>query len=340
MMFKPTANIKKKISFIILLLTTILHLTLCSQQIIPESSITVEQLDGHIKILASDSLRGRASFSEDIWMAEAYIAKQFREAGLKSFDQFPGYRHEFTHTRRSRRNPEMDGKEYQLTNIIGYLEGTDPHFKDEFVMFGAHHDHIGVFGDTEDNIYNGAEDNASGTTAVITLAQYFAKKNENKRSIIFVTFTAEEMGLIGSRQLVEDLPVDKEKIVAMINFEMIGKPSEDGKTICYLTGWARSDIPLIMQEALGDDPMTLIQGPEITDRLFFASDNISFARAGIVAHTLAGIRSTNDPLAHNPDDEYETLDIESMTRVIRGTARASRTLISGEKTPKVLMPLE
>jgi len=124
MMFKPTANIKKKISFIILLLTTILHLTLCSQQIIPESSITVEQLDGHIKILASDSLRGRASFSEDIWMAEAYIAKQFREAGLKSFDQFPDYRHEFTHTRRSRRNPDDEYETLDIESMTRVIRGT------------------------------------------------------------------------------------------------------------------------------------------------------------------------------------------------------------------------
>lgn len=326
--------------FIIPILSVVLPFILFSQQSIQDIAITVEQVDAHIRYLSSDELKGRGSFSEDIRMAEDYIARQFKEAGLNEFKQFPDYRHEFTHSRKSRRNPDAPAKEYKLANIIGYLEGTDGQLKEEFIVFGAHHDHIGTFGNTEDNIYNGAEDNASGTTAVITLAQYYTIKGGNKRSILFVTFAAEEVGMIGSRQLVKDLPVEKNQIIAVINFEMIGKPSEEGRTVCYLTGWDRSDMPVIMQEALGEDPLLLIEGPEVTNRLFFASDNISFARAGMVAHTLAGIISTNDPLAHHHDDEYETLNIESMTAVIRGVVRASRTLISGEKTPKVLVPVK
>lgn len=340
-MLEKPVNIKKiKSIFLVLILAAILPITSCTQQSIEDIAITVEQVDAHIKLLSSDSLKGRGSFSEDIRMAEDYIAEQFKEAGLNTFEQFPNYRHEFTDIHRNRRNPDAPVKEYRLANIVGYIDGSDPELREEFVVFGAHHDHIGVFGDTEDNIYNGAEDNASGTTAVITLAEYYARKRDNRRSIMFITFAAEEVGMIGSRRFVKDLPVEKEQIKAVINFEMIGKPSDEGRAVCYLTGWDRSDMPTIMQEALGDDPLLLNQGPEITNGLFFASDNISFAREGMVAHTLAGIQSTADSLAHHPDDEYETLNIKTMTTLIRGTVRASRTLISGERTPTVLKPVK
>ena len=324
----------------IIILAGIMLVLLCAQQSVKDVNITVDQVDAHIKLLSSDSLKGRWSFSEDIRMAEDYIAAQFGSAGLKTFPRFPDYRHEFEYTYKDRRNPDNPEKTVRLANVIGYLEGTDPQLKDEFIIFGAHHDHMGVRGDAEDNIFNGAEDNASGTTAVISLAQYYARAGGNKRSILFVTFTAEEVGMVGSRQLVKDLPVPKDKIAAMINFEMIGKPSDEGKPVCYLTGWERSDLGSIMQESLGDDPLQLIEGPEITKRLFFGSDNISFAREGVVAHTLAGIKSTNDPLTHNPDDEYETLSVENMTQIICGVVRASSTLLSGEKTPKLIQPVE
>ncbi len=330
----------KQLIILVLLLTLSGLNILCTQQAVDDVSISQAQVDAHIKYLASDDLKGRDPFSEDIHMAEDYIAMQFREAGLKAFDRFPDYRHTFTHLYRDRRNPDDPGTEYTLTNIVGYLEGLDPKLKDEFLIFGAHHDHLGIGGNGEDTIYNGAEDNASGTTAIIALADYFAAHGDNNRSIIFITFSAEERGMIGSHRFVQDLPVEKDQIVAMINFEMIGKPSDDGKPVCYVTGWNRSDLGEILQKSVSDAPLQIIHGPEITDRLFFASDNISFARAGIVAHTIAGIQSTGDSLTHHVDDEYETLDIANMTAIICGVATASQSLISGKETPRLLQPVE
>jgi len=94
-----------------------------------------------------------------------------------------------------------------------------------------------------------------------------------------------------------------------------------------------------MQESLGENASWLREGPEITDRLFFGSDNITFARQGVVAHTLAGINSTHDPLTHSPDDEYETLNVEDMTQIIRGVVKASETIIAGDRTPVMLEPV-
>ncbi len=312
---------------------------LCSKRDKIEDLISFEQVDGHIRFLSSDELKGRGSFSEDVHLAEDYIAEQFKLAGLEMFSEFPAYRHEFTFIYRNRRNPEAEPQEFKLTNIVGYLEGRDPDLKDEYVVFGAHHDHVGIRGDAEDNIYNGANDNATGTASVIALAHYYAKIRSNKRSLLFVTFAAEERGMIGSRQIVKELPFPIEKIVAVINIEMTGKSREEGELLCYLTGWDRSDLGSIMQESLGDGPSWLRKGPELTDRLFFASDNISFAREGVVAHTLAGIKSTNDPMTHTPGDEYETLDVEDMTLIIRGVVKASQGLISGDRTPVMLEPV-
>ena len=317
----------------------ILFSALCSKRDRIEDLISFEQVDSHVKYLSSDELKGRGSFSKDTRLAEDYIAEQFKHAGLELFSEFPAYRHEFTYTYKNRRDPEAEPQKFELANIVGYLEGRDPRLKDEYVIFGAHHDHVGIRGDDEDNIYNGANDNATGITAVIALAHYYAKIRNNKRSLLFVTFAAEERGMIGSRQIIKDLPFPIDKIVAVVNIEMIGRSREEGELLCYLTGWDRSDLGSIMQESLGEGPYWLRKGSELTNRLFFASDNISFAREGVVAHTLAGVQSTNDPLTHTPDDEYETLNVEDMTQIIRGVVKASESLILGDRTPVMLEPV-
>lgn len=339
MLYKTLLSKRKALLYVSTIALLILSTALCSKRDSVEDLISYAQVDSHIRFLSSDELKGRGSFSEDVRMAEDYIADQFKQAGLETFAEFPGYRHEFTFTYRNRRDPEAEPQEFKLANIVGYLEGRDPKLKEEYVVFGAHHDHVGVRGDAEDNIYNGANDNATGTTAVIALAHYYAKTRSNKRSLLFVTFAAEERGMIGSRQLVKEPPFPIEKITAVINFEMIGKSREEGELLCYLTGWDRSDLGEIMQESLEDNPSWLRKGPEITDRLFFASDNISFARAGVVAHTLAGINSTNDPATHTPGDEYETLNVDDMTQIIRGVVKACQAIISGERTPTMLEPV-
>ena len=173
----------------------------------PVAMISNQTVDAHILYLSSDELRGRDPFSEEIALAEEYIAGRFQAAGLSEFPEFPGFKDRFSYDYRPRRSPDAVPTTYELQNIVGYVEGTDPVLKDEFILFGAHHDHLGVRGEEEDNIYNGADDNAAGTTAVIALAEYFAKVHNNKRSLIFVTFTAEERGLIGARHLAANLPI-------------------------------------------------------------------------------------------------------------------------------------
>jgi len=296
--------------------------------------ISNETVDAHIRYLSSDALRGRDAFSEDITVAEDYIAGQFQAAGLSEFEAFPGFKNRFSYEYRPRREPDAVPTTYQLQNIIGYIEGTDPVLKNQYILFGAHHDHLGVRGEEEDNIYNGADDNAAGTTAVVALAQYFAKAHNNKRSLIFATFTGEEKGLVGARHLAVNLPIEADQLVCMINFEMIGKPAADGSWNLMYLGPEESTLDEIFNEALNEDsPISLVGPEEHQVRYFRGSDNAAFHSEGFITTTLASPRSTDDPYYHRPNDHYEFLNIDYMSDVIRTVVDITEPLISGEATP-------
>jgi Zn-dependent M28 family amino/carboxypeptidase len=296
--------------------------------------ITRDRVDGHIRYLSSDEMRGRDPFTPEIRLAEDYIAEKFQAAGLATFEEFVGFRDEFTFEYRNRRDPEAAPVTYELANIVGFVEGTDPELKNEYILFGAHHDHVGVRGEGEDNIYNGADDNAAGSTAIITLAEYFGVSRENKRSLIFATFTAEERGLVGARHLAENLPIPPDQLVCMINFEMIGKPAADGSYDLMVLGPSYSTMDEIFREELDpDSPIQLVDPKEHQVPYFNRSDNRAFHSQGHITTTLASPHSTDDPYYHGPDDEYEHLNIDYMTKVIRTVVDITRGLVSGEDTP-------
>ena len=294
-----------------------------------------ESVDAHIRYLASDELQGRSAFSPEIAEAEAYIARQFREAGLQEFPEYPGYLDEFVYEYRPRGRPEAELTTYELRNVVGYLEGTDPVLKNEFILFGAHHDHVGVRGAEGDTIFNGADDNATGTTAVIALAEYFARTASNKRSLIFATFTAEERGLIGSRHLASNLPVPDDQLLCMINFEMIGKPAPDGSWSLMVLGPSQSTLDEIFREALDPgSPVSLVDPLPHQVPYFRASDNAAFAGEGFITTTLASPNSTDDVYYHRPNDHYEFLNIDYMTGVIRTVVDITEPLVAGTATPE------
>lgn len=300
----------------------------------PAGAITRELVEAHVRFLSSDELQGRDAFGPFIGLAEDYIAREFARAGLREFPSFPGYRHTFSYEFRNRRDTTAAPVTYRLSNIVGWLEGTDPVLKDEFILFGAHHDHVGVRGDTGDVIYNGADDNATGTTAVLALANYFARAKLNKRSLVFATFTAEERGLIGSRQLAQDLPFPADKLVAMINFEMLGKPAADGSYTLMVLGPERSTLDEIFRAALPpNSPISLVDPLAHQVRYYNASDNRSFDARGYITTTLASPRSTDDPLYHRPNDHFEHLDLDYLTKAIQAIAAMTLPLVTAEATP-------
>ncbi|MBM7073278.1 M28 family peptidase [Shewanella sp. 202IG2-18] len=226
----------------------------------------------------------------------------------------------------------------KLTNIVGVLPGKAK--DDESVIYSAHYDHLGVKKHPKkgekDIIFNGADDDASGVTGVINLAQYFKTQANNQRRLIFVAFAAEELGGFGSQFFSTSL--DADKIVAMINMEMIGKPSKFGKGKVWMTGFKRSDLATIMNNALKHEHKEIYADPYPKQRLFYRSDNATLARLGVPAHSFSSTQIDKDPHYHNVSDELKTLDLRSMQKVIETIADASSPLVSGKATPTRIDP--
>ncbi|HEY1056279.1 MAG TPA: M20/M25/M40 family metallo-hydrolase, partial [Emticicia sp.] len=219
---------------------------------------------------------------------------------------------------------------FKMANVVGVLPGKSK--PDEMVVFSGHYDHLGIQKAVEgDSIANGADDDASGTTAVITLANYFKKLKNNERTLIFVAFTAEEIGGFGARYFTEQLNADK--VVAMFNIEMIGKASKWGMNSAFITGFERSDFGTILQKNLKGTAFTFNPDPYPQQNLFYRSDNAALARQGVPAHTISTDQIDSDKLYHTVNDEVESLDIQNIVATIRAIALSSQTIVAGIDTP-------
>jgi hypothetical protein len=221
--------------------------------------------------------------------------------------------------------------ERNLANIVGILPGKSK--KEELVIFSAHYDHLGVGKPDEkgDSIFNGANDDASGTTAVLALADYFAKKKTNERTLVFATFTAEEIGEYGSQYFSGQF--DPNTVVAMFNIEMIGTESKWGTNSAFITGFERSDMGSILQKNLIGTGFAFYPDPYPTEQLFYRSDNATLARQGVPAHTISTSKMDSEKYYHTRGDEISTLDIKNMTRIIQAIALSSTSIVDGRDTP-------
>lgn len=201
-----------------------------------------------------------------------------------------------------------------LKNVVALLPGTDQ--KDEYVVVSAHYDHIGTGNPVGgDSINNGADDDATGTTAVLLLAEAMAKQPAPRRSVLFVCFSAEEKGLRGSAAFAEHPPVPREQMVANVNIEMIGRPEEGKQGKAWITGADLSDFAAITTAALQKSGIEVVEF-KMAAQLFSGSDNYSLARHGIVAHSISAGSLHKD--YHRPSDEVSKLDIPHMTKIVRG----------------------
>lgn len=218
-----------------------------------------------------------------------------------------------------------------LSNVVGVLPGKSK--KDEYVIFSAHYDHLGI-GKPDakgDSIYNGANDDAAGTTAVIVLADYFSKLKNNERTLIFVAFTAEEIGGFGSQYFSRQIEPDK--AIAMFNIEMIGTDSKWGNNSAYITGYEKSDFGKILQSNLTATNFRFEPDPYPTENLFYRSDNATLAALGVPAHTISTSKMDSEPNYHKQSDEVGTLDMNNMAEIIKAIAISSKTIVSGKDTP-------
>jgi len=184
------------------------------------SEIRVVDLQAHLNFLASDAMEGRGSGTRGARLAAEYIAAHWKRLGFKPANE-GSYFHEFSF-------PVGGGESKSCRNTCAILPGTDPSVADKYIVIGAHHDHAGL-GDPMmgaqgfyGEIHNGADDNGSGTTGVLELAEYFAA-NPLRHPIVFMTFSAEERGLLGSEAIVEDKVIDPANMLFMLNIDMIGR---------------------------------------------------------------------------------------------------------------------
>ncbi|HEX6811022.1 MAG TPA: M28 family peptidase [Planctomycetota bacterium] len=214
-------------------------------------------------------------------------------------------------------------------NVMALLPGTSA--KDEYVVVSAHYDHLGTGnpGGDGDAIYNGADDNATGATAVVLLAEALAK-TPMRRSVLFVCFSAEERQLRGSAAFCADPPVPIEQIVCNLNIEMLGRPLPGNEGKAWITGHDLSDFAAIAGQALERRSVGLVDFAG-SAQLFAASDNYSFARRGVVAHTVSAGSLHED--YHKPGDEADKLDIAHMTRIVSALVEVVRELADREAKP-------
>ncbi|MCB0375396.1 MAG: M20/M25/M40 family metallo-hydrolase [Sinomicrobium sp.] len=256
-----------------------------------------------MNILASDDLEGRSTGKAGIEKAAVYIENVFKTHNVSPY--FTTYKDTLSNFK--------DGTAY---NMIGFVPGNDPALKNEFIVIGAHYDHIGtgepVNGDT---IANGANDNASGTTAVLELAKYFGHARTNKRSLLFVLFSGEEIGLLGSRHLAKKLKAQGLNLYVMVNFEMIGVPMKTSYQ-AYITGYELSNMASKLNEYSGKEIFGFL--PEAKQyQLFKRSDNYPFyLEFKLPCQTISTFDFTNYNYYHHVDDEVSEMDFSHMATVI------------------------
>lgn len=225
---------------------------------------------------------------------------------------------------------EHDFEETRFANVVGILPGKTK--KAEQVIFSAHYDHIGVGRPVNsDSIYNGANDDAAGTTAVMMLAKHFKKLGNNERTLVFAAFTAEESGGFGSQYFSQQF--DPEKVMAMFNIEMIGTESKWGANSAFITGFEKTNMGEILQANLKGTAFQFYPDPYPKEDLFYRSDNATLAKLGVPAHTISTSKMDNEPNYHKPSDEVATLDLENMAQIIKAIAESSKTIVSGKDTP-------
>jgi Zn-dependent M28 family amino/carboxypeptidase len=280
------------------------------------SDISSEYLKEKVTYLASDELKGRKTGTPGIKTAAKYIENEFKSLAIQPYfsiqkgsNMFHSYYDNF----------EFTSKEEKVEgfNVVGLLEGTDRELKNEYIILGAHYDHIGEMGAINgDVIANGANDNAAGTSAVLGLAKYFSEAKNNKRSILFVLFSGEEMGLKGSKHLSKILKEDGLDLYAMINFEMIGIPMKNRGFKAYLSGYDLSNMADKINELTKTKTIGLLPKAK-SFNLFKRSDNYPFYQDfKVPSQTVSTFDFENYDYYHHVDDESELMDYTFMASLL------------------------
>jgi Zn-dependent M28 family amino/carboxypeptidase len=213
-------------------------------------------------------------------------------------------------------------------NVVGVLRGADSVLSSEAILIGAHYDHEGIGRPVGgDSIYNGADDDASGVVTVLEVARMLAAGPRPRRTVVFMAMTGEEQGLLGTNWFIRNPPLPLDRVVADLEVEMIGRADSlaGGPGRAWLTGFERST----MGETFAAAGLPIGPDRRPDQQFFLRSDNIAFARRGIVAHTLSSFNMHAQN--HTPDDEVELVDFDHMASVINVAARAARLQAHGPR---------
>lgn len=262
-----------------------------------------KQMNSVVTYLAGNDLKGRDTGSEGIEKAAVFLEDALADYGIEPL--FESYR------------DRLSNSNTEAFNVVGVIEGTDPELKNEYILIGAHYDHIGVVPAKDgDEIANGANDNASGTSTVLELARYFGKNKATRRSLIFAFFSAEEKGLLGSKHLATALKDSGVNLYAMLNFEMTGVPMQGKDYLMYLTGYEMSNLAEVANSYGGSDLVgDLPRAKEYN--LFQRSDNYAFWEIyGVPSHTFSTFDFENYNFYHQPGDEADLMDYGHMAEIV------------------------
>jgi hypothetical protein len=293
------------------------------------SRATVRRLES---ALADDSMEGRLTGSPGGARAARFIASEMKAIGLRPlgdsgyYQRVPVSATDSGITLRTSFADGAPGRHETAYNLVGLLKGSDPKLVGEVIVVDAHYDHLGIGAPVAgDSIYNGADDDASGTVSVLSVAKALAGGPHPKRSILFVLTTGEEEGLLGTNWLLAHFPLPFDSVVANLETEMIGRPDSlaGGPGKAWLTGYDRSTMGAMLARA----HIAVVADPRPSQHFYERSDNIAFAERGIPAHTLSSFDMHAD--YHQPSDDLSRIDFAHMTAVINSAVRAVQLLANG-----------
>lgn len=263
-------------------------------------SFDYESVLRDLKTLSSDEFEGRGMDTKGGEMTKAYIAQRLDSLGLQQFDSSWYQPFNVMHN--------MKLKKLHGDNVLGYIPGTE--FSDRWIVVSSHHDHMGIM---DEEIYNGADDNASGTCALFALAEHL-RKNPPRHSVVLVAFDGEETGLIGSKHFVDNRPMGEDFIRLNMNMDMI---SRNDKNEIYLCGGSHAPgtFGLFVDADTWTDAKVMFghDGSDKKDNWTFASDHANFQRAGI-PFVYFGVEDHKD--YHRPSDDFENIDQDFYEDVI------------------------
>lgn len=295
---------------------TYLALSFCSVLTLAQE-VSKERVTTILSTLASDEMKGREIGTPENDKAAEYIAKLFKENNLE-YCTGNSYLIPF----------EYKGK--KAYNVCGIKKGKT----DQYLGFSGHFDHIGTSDKTGDNIYNGADDDASGITTLAGIADYF-KNKKPEFSMVFMAFNGEEKGMLGSRAISTDPDLDKiyNNMTALFNFEMVATESQFGKNALFMTGDEFSDFDELFNQYAANG-LKINPDPYAAQKLFYRSDNVSFVKKKIIAHSFSTVDMTKASHYHNESDDVKVVDFDNLTTIINNVGKTLEKLTPKNFAPK------